>query len=58
MSARMSALILKEIKIIKKLLYGNGEKGLCERVRNLEVFYKWFTFASVALSIILAIKAL
>lgn len=58
MSGKNGALILKEIKDIKKMLFGNGEKGLCERVRNLEVFYKWFTFASVVLSIILAVKAL
>ena len=36
-------LILTEITSIKKKLFGNGEQGLCEKVRNLEYWRKQIT---------------
>ena len=58
MSQEHAKQILEKLEKIELLLFGNGHKGICERVRNLELFYKIFAFASVALSIILAVKAL
>jgi hypothetical protein len=32
--------IVKEISTFRKILFGNGEAGLCERLRSIEEFVK------------------
>jgi hypothetical protein len=46
------------VKNISKLLYGNGETGLCEKVRNLEKIYRIGPALLLGLNILLTVIVL
>ena len=58
MSGEQADLILEKLTELTKLLYGNGHKGLCERIRNLELFYKIGFLVSFLINILYTLRAM
>ncbi len=58
MTEKKADLILEKLDKIELLLFGNGKKGLFERVRNLEIFFKLGFSISFVLNILFMIDKL
>ena len=56
MTKQQAETIIEKLDKIEKLLFGNGKKGLCEKVRNLELFYRIGFALSFCFNIYIVIK--